>query len=479
MEKVMYPFILVYHFVRYLFSFPVKVLEYAYTGFLTVVDFFTRGKSNTKINKQSTEETIKDLNLPSFKKEIRQEINLGKKTSFRYVAKNSNGQIIKSTFEAYSIQEVKMFLRNEGYEIISVEPRKPYDIDLFTNRRLMSSELSFMLTQLSTYIKAGIPLIDSVRILAKQSTNPSKRKIYEKIIYELLLGENFSTALSKQGNIFPKLLINMIKTAEMTGDLATILDDMSEYYTSMEKTRKQMVSAMTYPLVIFLIAIFAVAFILMFVVPQFVSMFEDQNAALPAITVFVINASNFLKEHYWWVILGIVLALVLYRGLFNNIKSFKKFMQTIYMKIPVMGSIIIYNEVANFTKTFASLLNHSVFITDSMEILSQVTNNEIYKSIINKTLVNLSKGSKISESFKGSWAFPVVAYEMLVTGENTGQLGLMMEKVAEHYQNLHETKVSQVKSLIEPVMIGLLAVMVGIIILSIIIPMFSLYDTIS
>ena len=326
---------------------------------------------------------------------------------------------------------------------------------------------------------AGIPLIDSVRILAKQSTNPAKRKIYEKIIYELLLGENFSTALEKQGKIFPRLLINMIKTAEMTGDLSTILDDMSEYYTSMEKTKKQMISAMTYPLVIFIIAIFVVAFILMFVVPQFVSMFEDQNASLPGVTVFVINVSNFLKERYFWVLLGLIVLLLIYRGLYENIKGFRKTMQTIYMKLPVMGTIIIYNEVANFTKTFASLLNHSVFITASMEILSQVTSNEVYKEIINKTLINLSKGSKISETFKGHWAFPVVAYEMLVTGENTGQLGLMMEKVAEHYQNLHKTKVSQIKSLIEPIMIGLLAVMVGTIILSIVIPMFSIYDTIS
>ena len=151
-------------------------------------------------------------------------------------------------------------------------------------------------------------------------------------------------------------------------------------------------------------------------------------------------------------------------------------MQTIYMKIPVVGKIIIYNEVATFTRTFASLLNHSVYITDSMEILSQISNNEIYKEIINRTLIGLSKGAKISESFKGEWAFPVVAYEMLVTGESTGQLGLMMEKVAEHYQSLHENSVNALKSLIEPIVICFLAVGVGFIIISIIMPMFDLYN---
>lgn len=151
-------------------------------------------------------------------------------------------------------------------------------------------------------------------------------------------------------------------------------------------------------------------------------------------------------------------------------------MQTIFMKTPVIGNVIIYNEVANFTRTFASLLNHNVFITDSMEILSTISDNEIYKDIISRTLIGLSKGDKISETFKGEWAFPIIAYEMLVTGENTGQLALMMEKVADYYQELHKNAVSMIKSLVEPVIICLLAVAVGFIMLSIIIPMFDLYQ---
>ena len=148
------------------------------------------------------------------------------------------------------------------------------------------------------------------------------------------------------------------------------------------------------------------------------------------------------------------------------------------MHMPVLGNVIIYNETATFTKTFASLLNHGVFITDSMEVLSKITNNEVYKQIIYKTLDNLGKGESISASFKGEWAFPIVAYEMLVTGENTGQLGLMMEKVADHFQSLHKNLITQLKSLVEPLMIILLAVMVGVILLSIFVPMFDIYGKI-
>ena len=166
------------------------------------------------------------------------------------------------------------------------------------------------------------------------------------------------------------------------------------------------------------------------------------------------------------------------KWLFKNVQSFKKAMQTFYMHTPVFGNIIIYNEVSTLTRTFASLLNHNVFITDSMEILSKLSNNEIYKEIINRTLINLSKGGKISDSFKGEWAFPVVAYEMLVTGESTGQLALMMEKVAEHFQEMHSNSVTALKSLIEPVVIMVLAVGVGFIIMAIIVPMFDLYGSI-
>ena len=148
------------------------------------------------------------------------------------------------------------------------------------------------------------------------------------------------------------------------------------------------------------------------------------------------------------------------------------------MHFPIFKDIIIYNEVANFTKTFASLLNHGVFITDSMEILSKITSNEIYKKIIHKTLENLGKGDSISSAFRGEWAVPVVAYEMIVTGETTGQLGQMMEKVAAHFQSLHKNVINQMKSLVEPLLMCFLAVVVGIILLSIIQPMFSIYSQI-
>ena len=337
---------------------------------------------------------------------------------YRYTVLNASNKKETGIFAAENESDVRNFLTAQGYQILKVEVKKFYDIELGGNGKLKTSALAFSLTQLSTYIKAGIPLVDAVRIIARQSRDPGEKKAYNRLVYDLLKGENLSDAMMKQDKKFPKLLINMIKTAEMTGDLPTILDDMADYYTSMEQTRKQMISAMTYPAVVLCLAIGVLIFMLIYLVPQFVDLFESQEATLPAITIAIINISNFFKKHFILIIGGTLGFILLFRFLYKNIIVFRTFIQKILMHLPVFGNIIIYNEIANFTKTFASLLNHGVFITDSMEILYKITNNEIYKRIIHKTLDNLGKGESVSKAFKGEWAVPIVAYEMIVTGEN-------------------------------------------------------------
>ena len=395
---------------------------------------------------------------------------------YRYTIINSFGKKEQGTFEAESENDVRNFLLTQDYQVLEVKERSKFDIDIGGNGKLGASDLAFSLTQLSTYIKSGIPLADSVRILAKQTKKTSLKKSFNQLVYQLLKGESLSDAMLMQETVYPKLLVNMVKTAEMTGDLPSILDDMSEYYTSMDQTHKQMKSAMTYPLVVLTIAFGVLIFMLTYLVPQFSAMFEENGAQMPALTLAILAASDFIREK-WYIILLVVVAFVfIFIQLYKRSQKCRETIQVMVMHMPIFKDIVIYNEIANFTKTFASLLNHGVFITDSMEILSKITNNEIYKKIINKTLENLGKGDSISTAFRGEWAIPVVAYEMIVTGETTGQLGSMMEKVAEHFQMLHKNIIDQMKSLVEPILICFLAVVVGIILLSIIQPMFSIYS---
>lgn len=478
METLMKPFIFIYHVVSSILSFPSKILNgKVEEGIETARMNISKKNDSIKDEKSSGNPESETSNYENLKQKVpkRQTKPL---IAYRYTVLDSNKKKITGIFEAESESDIREFLTSQGYEVLKVEVKKPYDIEIGGNGPIKAGALSFALTQMSTYIKAGIPLVDSVRILAKQSRKPNEKRAYERLVYDLLKGENLSDAMLRQEKTFPKLLINMVKTAEMTGDLPSILDDMADYYTSIDQTRRQMISAMTYPTVVIIMALCVLVFMLIYLVPQFVQLYEDQDATLPAITLFIMGASDFLKSYYLWLILATAVLIILFYYLYNNVKSFRTGVQTLLMKTPIIGNIIIYSEISTFTKTFASLLNHGVFITDSMEVLSKITNNEIYKRIIANTLNNLGKGESISKSFKGEWAFPVVAYEMLVTGENTGQLGLMMEKVADHFQNLHKNLVNQMKSLIEPLMIVVLAAIVGVILLAIVVPMFDIYGKI-
>lgn len=467
-----------------------NVITYAYRGFFAMI-YFIIGKKK-KIHDMFIIDDENAINMDSNdifaqnRKSSFQESNnevknaeLMEKLHFRYKGTNTKGKVVKGTFDAYNAEQAKKYLANQGITVTEITLRSKYDIDLNIGSVLSMSDLAFALTQLSTYLKAGITLVDSVRILAKQTEKPAKKKVYDVVVYDLLSGDSFSTALSKQGKVFPKLLVNMCKSAELTGDLANVLDEMADYYTSIDTTRKEIRSAMTYPTVVLIFAILVVAFVLVWVVPQYESMFAGLDAKLPGITVMVLNFSEFLQNNMLGVVILIIILLLIYLYLFKNVRSFRLLMQTFYLHVPVLKNIIMYSEVSMFSRTFASLINHGVYITDSMDVLLNVSENEVYRKIIANTVRNLNLGGKISDAFKDHWAFPLVAYEMIVTGENTGQLGTMLDKVANYYDGLHRNAVNSIKSLIEPILIVFLAGSVGIIILSIIIPMFEMYKVIS
>ena len=396
---------------------------------------------------------------------------------FNYIAKNAKGEMEKGSIEALSRVDVHSFLLAEGYEVYEITAAKA-SFDLFGsgNYRIKKNRLIFYLSQLSAYLKSGIALAEAVKILEEQAKNKHEKKLWKAVYYDLSMGDVLSLAMEKRKDSFPKLLINMIKTAEMTGNLPETLDDMVDYYTESENTKRQMKSAMLYPAVVTVFAIIVVTFILMWVVPQFVDIYADLGSDIPAITKFVIKIREIIKNYLIYILLAIIVLILIYLYMFKNIKAFRKTMQEFMMHLPVFGKIIIYNEVTIFTKTFANLINHNVFITDSIDVLSKITDNEIYKKLIFDTAKNLTKGDTISKAFKDHWAFPNIAYQMLLTGEKTGRLGPMMEKVSEYFQEQHRNIINQMKTLIEPVLIVTLAVVVGGILLAVIIPMYSMYD---
>ena len=405
------------------------------------------------------------------------------KIMYEYIVKDKNGKIHKGYADGYSKVEVHSYLLSEGYQVYSIRTNRwiqSLHSSKSTNKvKIKTKDLIFFVTQLSTYLKSGITLIESLKILCRQYKKKSYIKIFKMIIYDLSMGENFSTALENRGQAFPNLLITMCKSAEMTGELPEVLDDMADYFTEAEKTRKQMITAMMYPTIVFLFALCVLTFIMVYVIPKFVDIYASMDGVnIPGITQMIINISDFVKKHLIILIAGVVGLVILFNVLYKQVKVFRTVVQWILMHLPVISTIIIYKEVTMFTKTFSSLLAHNVYITDSMEILSKVTQNEIYKSLIVNTVTNLARGERLSAEFEGHWAFPIPAYEMIVTGERTGQLPEMMSKVSAYYQERHQNSVTRIKTFIEPILIVGLTAMVGVIVLSIVLPMFNMYQSI-
>lgn len=402
------------------------------------------------------------------------------KTRYKYVAYDKNGKQVKGYFDAFRRMDVESFLTAQGYKILDIKAKKISKAgDFFTfSNEMKYKDLVFFLTQLSTYIKSGIPLTESLVMIENQTKDKKKKDLYKRIVYELNTGANFSEALARQGNVFPKLLINMLKTSELTGNLTESLDDMAAYYKTADSNRKQVISALTYPSVVLVISIAVLTFLLIFIIPKFQSIFDQLGSNLPGITLFLINMSTFLQNNVIKIVLAIFACIIIIVMLYRHVKKFRYCVQWVAMHIPVIKDVLIDNEVVMFTKTFSSLIRHDVFITDSIEMLGKITNNEIYKDIIKEAVTNLSAGAGLSPAFENKWAFPRVAYEMLVTGEKTGRLGVMMENVANYYEEEQKNLIQRLKSLIEPVMIIVLAFIVGVILLAIFIPMFSIYSDI-
>lgn len=442
-------------------------------------------QNNDVLNNNPQNDKTKNKSSKKIKTEFGKDIENPKKVKlirFQYKVKEPDGKIIESYFDAESQLDVESFLLNKGYEIVSIKEDKLSTslglASMSSSKKMNSKDLNFFLTQLSTYVKSGIPLVDSMEILSRQAKNKSIQMLYRKIVFELNKGTSFSDCLAKQGKVFPKMLINMLKTSEMTGDLTGVLDDMAAYYKQQDSNRKEIINAMTYPSVLLVFAAAVLTFVLTYVVPSFTSMYASLGSGLPGITQAIMNISEFIIGNWYYIVLVIVVVAVVLRLLYKGSKSAKYNMQFLVMHIPVVSDLIKYNQLITFTGTFATLIKHDVFITDSMDILSKITDNEIYKRIIDDAITNLSKGNGVSVAFKGHWAFPATAYEMLVTGEKTGKLGEMLQHVTDYYQEEQKNLISRLKSLIEPLMIIMLAVIVGVILLAVVVPMFDIYSEI-
>ena len=270
----------------------------------------------------------------------------------------------------------------------------------------------------------------------------------------------------------------MMKAGEVTGNMDETLERLASSYEKTFKLKKKIQSAMMYPIVLVILILFVGAFMLLWLVPQFTQNFASFGAELPTITVIVLKFSDALKV-YWWIFLLVIIAFIaLFVFLFKNNKQFHYWVYYVLLKMPVFGAVLQKSAIARMTRTLSSLFSSSVPILNALTIVEKISGNPIIEEVIRDSKKSLETGSSLAEPLEKSWVFPPLVTQMVSIGETTGSLDYMLEKIAEFYEDDVDRTVDSLKSLIEPLMILLLAGIVGFIVAAIMMPMFSLYDQI-
>ncbi len=368
-------------------------------------------------------------------------------------------------------------LKQEGIRVVEMtevaETLLTKDISIGSGVKFQ--HIVIFLRQFSTLIKAGISVVDATRILAEQTESKVLKKALLDVERDLQEGKPLSGAVAKHSKIFSPMFINMVRAGEAGGNMDETLERLAVHFEKQNNTRAKIKSALAYPIAVGIIALVVVIFLLVSVVPTFVTMFADFGGELPAITQFVLNASEFMQKFWWLVTLLIIGCIVTIVALRNNIQT-KYYLDYFMLRVPVFGKMMQKAVLARMTRTLSSLFTSSVPILEAMSIAEKVVENEVIARVIRQCHDELERGQSMAGPMKKHWAFPPLVTQMIAIGEETGSLDAMLGKVADFYEQEVENSTDRIKSLIEPLMIVFLAGIVGTIVTSIMVPMFEIFN---
>lgn len=399
---------------------------------------------------------------------------------FDYIGRDLKGRKKNGHITATTKQEAARLLREQGIAVIHLVEGKPNLLtkDLSFGRRVKAGDLVIFLRQFATLIKAGVPIVDSIDILSEQSESKVLRETLTQMKLDLKNGQSLSDSCERHKRLFTPLIINMIKAGEVGGQLEETLDRLATFTEKQHDLRQKVTSTMFYPATIGLMALAVIIFIMVYVVPMFSNMFKGFNAKLPPLTLFVLSLSHFLI-HFWWILFLIILLLVLFFYILLQYNYSRLVLDYVMLKVPIFGKLSQKAEIARIMRTLSSLFSSSVPILQALAVVERISNNLVIRKVLREARDSLEKGQSLADPIRESWVFPPLVHHMIAVGERTGSLDFMLEKVADFYEAEVEHVTDRLKSLIEPVMILILSAVVGFIVMSIVVPMFTLYSQLS
>jgi type IV pilus assembly protein PilC len=388
---------------------------------------------------------------------------------FEWEGKDKNGKIVRGEMRAGGEAMVSASLRRQGVMVNKVKKRR-----MSGGKAIKQKDIAVFTRQLSTMMRAGVPLIQSFDIVARGSTNPRMTRLLTDIRSDVETGTSLSAAFRKHPLHFDALYCNLVEAGEAGGILETLLDRLAIYQEKTMAIKNKIKSAMIYPVAVLVVAFIVLAVIMIFVIPAFEDVFKSFGADLPAPTLVVIALSKFFVN-YWYLIFGI-----LGGGVYFFMESWKrslkmqKVMDRMLLRVPVFGELVNKSSVARWTRTLSTMFAAGVPLVEALDSVGGASGNAVFQEATEKIQRDVSTGSALTTSMQTTGVFPVMVLQMCAIGEESGSLDAMLGKAAEFYEDEVDEAVKGLSSLMEPFIIVILGVLIGGIVISMYLPIFKL-----
>lgn len=396
--------------------------------------------------------------------------------SYVYEAIDSNGKSKNGSIDATDLEQAQTLLRKDGLTIISLKEGSVLDKDISfgVKKKITPREFAVLCKQFVSILQAGVPIISALEMLYEQTTNPTLKEDLEAVRNDVAKGESLAGAM-ENCNDFPDILINMVAAGEASGSLEVAFDRMSVQFEKDARLKGMVKKAMIYPIVVAIVAVVVVIIMMVMVIPNFVGMFADMDVEMPMMTRLVMSMSDFVI-HKWYILVAIVAAVVISYKVFASTENGKHILARLQLSMPIFGNMATKTACARFARQMSTLMAAGLPIIDAIEITANTMDNILYKEGLKDAKDLVEKGIPLSQPLIETGLFPAMICQMTKIGEETGNIEEMLEKCANYYDEEVELATQSLSAALEPLIIVLLAGIVGVIVMAVMQPMFAMYS---
>lgn len=396
---------------------------------------------------------------------------------YSYVALNKQGKEKKGSIEAESIGEVKSILRTDGHIPIHISEQSIInkDINLTFGKAVKIKEICVFCRQFANLLSAGVIIVQALLMLSRHTNNKHFSEVIRKVQGSVEKGETLADSLKEHEKVFPAFMIYMIKAGEASGNLEATLIRLAEHYEKEVSMKSQVRKAMIYPIAILIVLVGVIIVMMLFVIPNFSEMFNSLGTELPFVTRLVLNASNgFIKN--WYLIIGAIALIVIAIRIYKNTPPGKIMLGNLALKLPLLGNLKIKSSIAGLSRTLSTLITTGISMIEALDITAQTINNVIIKQALLDAKEDVSKGSTLSTPISSVDVFPTMVSDMIAIGEETGDIGGMMNKLADYYEQEVKVSTEALLEIIQPIIIVVMALIVGFFMAAMMSPMMKMYQ---